>query len=94
MGPYLVFVKIIYFHKLCSQALKQGSHRSGKVMENDFCLEKSWNSDFSTFIMEKKHGILKFVMEFLNFFMEILYTPQNRGAIVNVHTLVRFASRQ
>ena len=32
----------------------------GKVMVNDFRLEKSWNRDLSTFIMEKSWNFYKY----------------------------------
>ena len=54
---------------LLSLYVYQGSHRTGKVMENGVCLEKSWNTKFSIFIMKKSysswknHGISEKVLE-------------------------------
>ena len=38
-----------------SYCICQGSHRSGKIMENLFFLEKSWNLDFLP-LSWKSHG--------------------------------------
>lgn len=45
-----------------SPDLWQNSHRSGKVIENMFSLEKSYNIENTDFVMEKSWNFIKWTM--------------------------------